>query len=141
MSLPVAPDGAARRNRLPRSYRLRLRRHIRPLFARQGVQTATAGTLRALFREVPRTEQATPVLVGFAPGKRRTAVLRNRIRRALREAYRVHQHPLMDLFALRDSSLSLMLLFRSQPEQIAHIPRDMPTLLHRVATACHSPRS
>jgi len=141
VNLPVAPDGAARRNRLPRSYRLRLRRHIRPLFARQGVQTATAGSLRALFREVPRSSQAMPVLVGFAPGKRRTAVIRNKIRRKLREAYRVHQHALMDLFALRDTSLSLMLLFRSQPEHSAYIPKDMPVLLQRVAAACLSPRS
>jgi ribonuclease P protein component len=125
-------------NTFPRAAHLKRRRLIRPLFdrSRADVGTVTAGCVRLLFRTVPRAEtgQAAPVQVGFAPGRTRTAVERNRIRRLLREVYRVHQHALVDLFLRRPNMLTVMILFRGKVSNADEgIPRDLPVALERLA--------
>ncbi len=122
---------------LPRAARLKRRRLLRPLFdrRRQDVGTVAAGCVRLLFRTVARAETGgAPVQVGFAPGRARNAVRRNRVRRLLREVYRVHQHALLDLFLQRGDTLTLMILFRGRPEEAAAcIRRDLPAALARAA--------
>ncbi|HMB93876.1 MAG TPA: ribonuclease P protein component [Rhodothermales bacterium] len=127
-----------RRNTFPRVAHLKRRRLIRPLFdrSRDDVGTVTAGCIRLLFRAVPRTEtgQSVPVQVGFAPGRTRTAVERNRIRRLLREVYRVHQHALVDLFLHRSETLTVMILFRGKVAKgDTCIGQDLPRALERLA--------
>ncbi len=122
----------------PRAARLKRRRLIRSLFDRNrdDVGTVALGCVRLLYRAVPRAQTGydVPVQVGFAPGRVRTAVVRNRIRRLLREVYRVHQHTLVDLFAHRPETLTVMVLFRGRPETAtACIPRDLPQALERLA--------
>ena len=133
-----AATEAGRALAFPRAARLKRRRLIRPLFdrTRDDVGTVAVGCGRLLYRTVPRaqTGYGVPVQVGFAPGRVRTAVLRNRIRRLLREVYRVHQHTLVDLFAHRPETLTVMILFRGRPETAAAcIPRDVPQALERLA--------
>lgn len=124
---------------LPRAARLKRTRLIRPLFDRRrtDVGTVAAGCVRLLYRAVPRAAVGVdvPVQVGFAPGRRaQTAVARNHIKRLLREVYRRHQYLLVDLFAHRAETLTLMILYRSDPEQADDgIPRDLPRALHQVA--------
>lgn len=130
------PDG--RSAAFPRTARLKRRRLLRPLFdrKRRDVGTVAAGCVRLLFRTVPRadTGRQAPVQVGFAPGRIRTAVRRNRIRRLLREVYRRHQHALVDLFVQRGDTLTVMMLFRGRPEAAdACIPRDLPAALEQLA--------
>jgi ribonuclease P protein component len=134
-----------RRYTFPRSHRLKRQRLIRSLFDRNrsDVHTKAAGCIRLLYRVVPReaTGYDVPLQIGFAPGRRtETAVQRNRIRRVLREVYRVHQHILVDLFVRRpDAALIVMALFRGDPEQAATcIPRDLPRVMRRVADALAS---
>lgn len=137
----------------PRSHRLKRRRLIRSLFDRRraDVGTVATGCVRLLFRVVPRaaTGYDTPIQVGFAPGRRvRNAVARTRVRRLLREVYRVHQHVVVDLFARRPASpnadragpdaagraLIVMILFRGDPARAAdEVPRDLPRALRRAA--------
>jgi ribonuclease P protein component len=147
----------------PRSHRLKRRRLIRSLFDRRraDVGTVATGCVRLLFRVVPRaaTGYDTPIQVGFAPGRRvRNAVARTRVRRLLREVYRVHQHVVVDLFARRpaspnadsassdadgpdadgpdaaDRALIVMILFRGDPARAAdQVPRDLPRALRRAA--------
>lgn len=130
---PVAGTG-----RLPGAYRLKHRRLIRPLFDRnrKDVGSLTTGCIRLVYRLVPPQEitSQVPLQVGFAPGRgARTAVVRNRIKRILREVYRVHQHDLIDLFLLRDDVLTLMILFRGTPETASRcIPEDLPAALQRL---------
>lgn len=126
-----------RRHTFARASRLKRRRLIRPLFDRRAedVGTVTAGCIRLLYRVVPRAETGhdVPVQVGFAPGRRRTAVARNRIRRLLREVYRVHQHGLVGLFSHRpDEALTVMLLFRSRDADADAIHADLPRALDRL---------
>ncbi len=132
------PSAARRTFAFPRSARLKRRRLIRPLFDRDrdDVSTVAVGCVRLLYRTVPRvlTGYDTPVQIGFAPGRTRTAVLRNRIRRLLREVYRVHQHTLVDLFSQRSDALTVMVLFRGRSETATTaIPRDLPLALKQLA--------
>ncbi|GIV58792.1 MAG: ribonuclease P [Bacteroidetes bacterium] len=118
--------------------RLKRQRLIRPLFDRRrdDVGTVAGGCVRLLYRVAPPEEvgQRVPVQVGFSAGGRiRRAVTRNRIKRILREVYRVHQQGLIDLFAQREGTLTLMILFRGDPEEAPRcIPRDLPRALARL---------
>ena len=137
--------GSARRATLPRSARLKRRRLIRPLFdrTRTDVGSLAVGTIRLVYRVVARSEEeaaGTPVQVGFAPGRGlRNAVARNRVKRVMREVYRVHQHQLIDLFLQQDRMLTLMVLFRGRyrdhQARIAHdLPRALGMLAERIST-------
>ena len=106
---------------LPRAFRLKRDRLIRPLFdrRRQDVGSIPEGCVRIVYRVVPREEldADVPVQVGFASGRgpgssrRLSAVRRNRIKRVLREAYRTHQHDLLALFP-GNRALTMMILYR-----------------------------
>ena len=128
-----------RRYTFPKTHRLKRRRLIRALFDRRrdDVGTEAVGCVRLLFREVDRevVGHDVPLQVGFAPGRGpESGVERNRVRRLLREVYRVHQHTLVDLFVRRPEVLTLMILFRGAPEQAdTCIERDLPRALERVA--------
>ena len=137
-----APDRAeaepGRSLALPRSARLKRRRLIRPLFDRNrdDVGTVAVGCVRLLYRTVPRAQTGfdVPVQVGFATGRVRTSVLRNRLRRLVRETYRVHQHILIDRFSQGPETLTVMVLFRGRPQIAAScIPRDLPQALEQLA--------
>jgi ribonuclease P protein component len=129
-----------RRYTFPKSHRLKRRRLIRSLFDRNrdDVGTVAVGCVRLLFRVVDRdaTGHDTPIQVGFAPGRRVTSgVERNRVRRLLREVYRVHQHTLVDLFVRTPHTLLVMILFRGDPAQADDcIERDLPRAMEQ-ATA------
>jgi ribonuclease P protein component len=135
----VPPRIAERRLTFPPSYRLKRRRLIRSLFDRNrdDVQTVAVGCVRVIYRVVGRDALGhdVPLQVGFAPGPRaESGVERNRIRRLLREVYRVHQYTLVDPFVCRPEALILMLLFRGAPAQAdACIERDLPRAMQRVA--------
>lgn len=99
--------------------------------------TVAVGCVRLLFRTASREEVGgdIPVQIGFAPGRgARKAVERNRIKRILREVYRVHQSPLVDLFSQRGDTLLVMVLFRGQAEAASTcIPHDLSRALQQVA--------
>lgn len=134
-------EAGERRYTFPRSHRLKRRRLIRSLFdrSRDDVDTVAVGCVRLLYRIVPReaTGHDVPLQIGFAPGRSAdTAVQRNRIRRVLREVYRVHQHTLVDLFLDSSRALVVMALFRGDPQEAdSCIPDDLPRAMRRVARA------
>ncbi len=130
-----------RRLTFPPSYRLKRRRLIRSLFDRErnDVQTVAKGCVRLLYRVMDREALGhdVPLQVGFAPGPRaESGVERNRIRRLLREVYRVHQYTLVDPFVCCSEALIVMILFRGAPEQADDgIERDLPPALRRAAAS------
>lgn len=94
------------------------------------------GAIRLLYRIVPRADTGAdvPVQVGFAPGRATKAVRRNRIKRILREVYRINQSDLVDLFFDSERTLTLMILHRgSETDSEARIRRDLPALLEELA--------
>ena len=148
--MPDRPDqrDPDRRYTFPRSHRLKRRRLIRSLFdrSRDDVDTVAVGGVRLLFRVVDREALGhdVPVQVGFAPGRRvESGVERTRVRRLLREVYRVHQHTLTDRFEARPDALIVMILFRGDPARADAIWDDLPRALtqaaHRVAPEYDAP--
>lgn len=138
--MPDRPDQreSDRRYTFPTSHRLKRRRLIRSLFdrSREDVGTVAVGCVRLLFRVVDREALGhdVPVQVGFAPGRRvDPGVERTRVRRLLREAYRVHQHALTDCFADRPNALIVMILFRGDPDRAEAIWDDLPRALAQTA--------
>lgn len=125
-------------NRFPRVAHLKRQRLIRPLFdrTRDDVGRLTGGVVQLRYRLVPREAVGVdvPLQVGFAPGRRaRTSVGRNRLRRLMRETYRLHQHALQACFAPRAESLTLMVLFRGAEATAAEdLRRDLPDALHHL---------
>ena len=122
----------------PRSRRLKRRRLIRPLFdrGRADVERVRAGTVVLLYRTVPReaTGHDVGVQVGFAPGRRKTNAVRTAVRRHLREAFRLHQGPLLDRFGARPDCLTMMALYRGRDDGAGEaIRRDLPRALGRLA--------
>lgn len=120
--------------RLPRAFRLKRKSLIRPLFqrGRDDVGSITRGSIRLLFRVVPRgsLRENIPVQIGFAPGRLPSAVVRNRVKRHLREVYRVHQQDLVDLFCDMDESLTMMIVYRGNGTDAAErIRADLPEAL------------
>lgn len=125
-------------NGLSRASRLKKRRLIRPLFdrSREDVWTVAYGCIRIVGRTVRREEcgENVAVQVGFAPGRSiRRAVDRNRIKRIMREVYRLNQSVLVDLFLNTESTLTIMVLFRGRIDDAADcITRDLPVGLQQV---------
>jgi ribonuclease P protein component len=123
----------------PRSHRLKRQRLIRSLFdrSRSDVRTVAAGCVRLLYRVVERDALGhdVPLQVGFSPGPRaRGGVERTRIRRLLREVYRVNQYRLVDLCRGRGDALIVMILFRGRPAQASScIARDLPRAMTQAA--------
>jgi ribonuclease P protein component len=125
---------------LPASNRLKRRSLIQPLFdrSRKDVASVAVGCVRLVYRSASRQEVGSdvPVQVGFATGRAAgKAVVRNRVKRIMREVYRVHQHVLVDLFLCTDRCLTVMVLFRGDPASARRcIPRDLPEAMRKLAT-------
>ncbi len=124
----------------PSRFRLKRRRLIRSLFDRQrsDLRTIASGCVRLLYRRASREEVGveTPLQVAFAVNKRTgKAVVRNRIRRLLRETFRTHQYVLLDRLGHHtERPLILMILFRGRPEDAnTCIRHDLPIALEQVA--------
>lgn len=135
-----APDA-----RFPRVLRLKRRALLRPLFRKGQSLTAAAGGVRILFRQVPRVSLPYPVplQVAFVPGRQPSAVVRNRVRRTLREVYRCHHGHLVDLLALPETdALAVAVLFRGTvaPDLYARLSNDLPRALARMADIVAPPR-
>ncbi len=140
-----APGASDRRYTFPRSHRLKRKQLIRSLFdrSRDDIGTVAVGCIRLLFRVVDRAETGydVPLQIGFAPGRNvRAGVDRTRVRRLLREVYRVNQHLLIDLFLRRDDALIVMALFRGRSREQAEscIERDLPQAMRRCAERLES---
>lgn len=133
------PDPSPR-YRFPRAFRLKRQRLIRPLFVpdRADVGSVRAGPLVVRFRIANASEvgEGGPVQIGFAVSRRiGSKPDRNRLRRVMREVYRVHQHDLVDLFASRPDVLTLMVLYRGRREGAESVIRRLlPEALARVAS-------
>ncbi len=131
-------DRAPRLHAFPRGRRLKRRRLLRPLFdrARPDVGRVRVGPVVLLTRVVARAETGadSPVQVAFAPGRIVRGAGRVRLRRVMRETFRLHQQPLVDAFAGRPDCLSAVVLFRGPAATAeADVRRCLPEALRRAA--------
>ncbi|MCY3487834.1 MAG: ribonuclease P protein component [Bacteroidetes bacterium] len=119
--------------RFPRSMRLKRRRLIAPLFERSTTDTKSlvAGSIRILYRFVPRsaTGADAPVQVGFAPGRCRNAVQRNRTRRQMRETWRRNQN-LIGFEALPAAQTLTLMVLRRSSDRNQRLSQDLLQAMH-----------
>lgn len=121
-------------NKFPKYERLKLRRHFKSLY--QKGEVLKTSILKAVFLIEPYQFNQFPIeywiKAGFSVPKRKLkkAVLRNKIRRRIREAYRLNRNPLKQ--KLKQASLSLKILFIYRLNEVTSyhaIEKDMKTLL------------
>ncbi len=99
-------------NRFPKSTRLHLRKEINDLFT--SGKTIHAAPLRAVYKFFP--PPGSPVQVVMAVPKRnlKHAVDRNRVKRQLREAFRLNNHLLTDHLLKTEKRVQLMILYNGK---------------------------
>ena len=117
----------------PRSRRLKRRRLIKLLFDRHASSVIRCGCIRLQYALVSRISTGTDsrVQVGFAPNRQKTKVLRNRLRRVMRETWRINQHVLDAVSINRTSTLIVMAVSRHPANETA-IRRDLTKAMRRL---------
>ena len=95
---------------LSKTYRLKSRKLIQQIFD-EG-DTVKAYPVMARF-VTEKLDTPSPFQVGFSVSKRRfkRAVDRNRIKRQMREAFRIHQHLLTESFSQQEESPVIMFIY------------------------------
>ena len=115
-----------------RAEKLKSRKAIDALFA-QGRSVAHF-PIRVKYVVLPLTEENKTVQVGFTVSKKhfKRAVHRNRIKRLLREAYRLQKAPLLQLLASQNKCAQLFFIYTDK-----QLP-DYTTVSSAMAQCMHS---
>jgi ribonuclease P protein component len=122
---------------LQRAVMLKQRRLFRALYdkADSAVGSIATGSIRTVYRVVPAIEgELQPFQVAFSPGRGiKGAVVRNRIKRLMREHFRLHQGLIHEITGT-GICLHLILIYRAKPEEATQrICRDIPKILEQLA--------
>lgn len=98
-----------RKNSLSKAERLSWKRYIDLLFEKG--KSFVAFPLRVIFLPVEKAEAPVSILVSIPKKRIRRAHLRNRIKRQVRETYRVGKHELAEKMAEGDKSMLVAFLY------------------------------
>ena len=115
-----------------RSERLKSRKLIEQAFSKG--KTIAVYPLRLVYTEATLPEGAGPVQAGFSVPRRafRSAVRRNRIKRQMREAFRLNKKSLLEGLADTTGQFAWMLLYTAkEPLPFAQIEDAMKRIIRR----------
>lgn len=119
-----------------KSSRLKSRKKLQQVFSTG--RRLYSGNVKLLCIREPAEKPAVYCGVGTSSRHFRKAVDRNRIKRLLREAYRLQQYPLKELAAQTSSSYSLFFLFTGKEIPLySDIYKQIGRILEKLANGNH----
>lgn len=98
-----------------KSERLSSQKLITALF-QKGIFSLYSAPFRFSFVPTSGQEATCQVLIIVSKRNFKTAINRNRIKRQLRELYRLHKQPLIEKLASDDKQIALMISYTGKPE-------------------------
>lgn len=120
-------------NTLHKSERLDKKKVIEKLFA-GGSRSFSVFPLRVVYLPVEELEAPASILVSVSKRRFKRAVKRNRVKRQIREAYRLNKHGLLDVLADKRCRLAIAFIYLSdQLVESSLIAERMKTALARIA--------
>lgn len=120
-------------NTLHKSERLDKKKVIEKLFA-GGSRSFSVFPLRVVYLPVEELEAPASILVSVSKRRFKRAVKRNRVKRQIREAYRLNKHGLLDVLADKQCRLAIAFIYLSdQLVESSLIAERMKTALARIA--------
>lgn len=120
-------------NRLRKPERLNKKKIIEKMFA-GGSRSFSIFPLRIVWLSVEELDSQVSILVSVSKRRFKRAVKRNRIKRQIREAYRLNKHILLGPLAGKDFRLALAFIYLSdKPTDSVLLEEKMKTALARIA--------
>jgi len=118
-----------------KSERIVSRKLIEQLFSKGSSQSMSAFPLRIVFMERSRTEGGQPVQTLVSVSKRhfKRAVKRNRVKRQIREAYRLHKQMLLEKLPQEKSLAIAFIWLADELCDSRQVERSVVRLLGKVA--------
>lgn len=114
-----------------KSERLKSRKTIGRLFNREG-QSFAKFPLRLVYMEIEENDAPIQFTVSVPKRKFKRAVDRNRIKRLIREAYRLHKQPLFDKLLPSGKCYAWMVLFTgSEMPDYQQVEKSMRKLIEK----------
>ena len=119
----------------PKQERMVSRKLIETLFGNQSNKSMVAYPLRVVYRQLERTEGASPVQVLVSVPKKRFhhAVDRNRVKRQVREAYRRQKQLLLQSLPADCQLLMACVWLSAGHIPSADVDKKVASLMHRMA--------
>lgn len=120
-------------NTLRKSERLDKKKVIEKMFA-GGSRSFSVFPLRVVYLPVEELEASASILVSVSKRRFKRAVKRNRVKRQIREAYRLNKQGLLEVLASRQCRLAIAFIYLSdQLAETSLIEERVKTALARIA--------